>query len=102
MGLLAVGTAISLAPKRWRYDTGDHHAILVANLFIQTVALAFGKTPDEMCTETTPERLVPHRTFEGNRPSTTILADRLTPEALGKLVARCEHSVLTHGAISQI
>jgi glucose-6-phosphate isomerase len=81
---------------------GDHHDILVANLFAQTEALAFGKTPDEVRTEGTPERLVPHRTFEGNRPSSTILADRLTPQTLGKLVALYEHSVFTQGAIWQI
>jgi glucose-6-phosphate isomerase len=81
---------------------GDHHDLLMANLFAQTEALAFGKTPDEVRTEGTPERLVPHRTFEGNRPSSTILADRLTPETLGKVVALYEHSVFTQGAIWQI
>jgi glucose-6-phosphate isomerase len=81
---------------------GDHHDLLMANLFAQTEALAFGKTPDEVRTEGTPERLVPHRTFEGNRPSSTILADRLTPETLGKVVALYEHSVFTQGTIWQI
>ena len=78
---------------------GRHHDMLLANVFAQTQALAFGKTPEEVKTEGTPDRLVPHRVFPGNRPSNTILADRLTPETLGKLVALYEHSVFTQGAI---
>jgi glucose-6-phosphate isomerase len=78
---------------------GRHHDLLMANVFAQTEALAFGKTPEEVRAENTPAWLVPHRTFEGNRPSSTILLDRLTPEALGKLVALYEHSVFTQGAI---
>jgi len=78
---------------------GRHHDVLLANVFAQTEALAFGKTPDEVKAEGTPDRLVPHRVFQGNRPSNTILADRLTPETLGKLVALYEHSVFTQGAI---
>src|SRR6266508_4170462 len=81
---------------------GRHHDILLANVFAQTEALAFGKTPEQVKAEGTPDRLVPHRVFEGNRPSNTILADRLTPETLGKLVALYEHSVFTQGAIWQI
>jgi glucose-6-phosphate isomerase len=81
---------------------GNHHDLLMANVFAQTEALAFGKTADEVRAEETPEPLVPHRVFEGNRPSNTILADRLTPEALGALVALYEHSVFTQGAIWQI
>lgn len=81
---------------------GRHHDLLIANLFAQTEALAFGKTSQEVLTEGTPEWLVPHRTFEGNRPSSTILLERLTPEALGKLIALYEHSVFTQGVIWQI
>jgi glucose-6-phosphate isomerase len=81
---------------------GNHHDLLMANVFAQAEALAFGKTADEVRAEGTPEWLVPHRTFEGNRPTSTILADRLTPETLGKLVALYEHSVFTQGAIWQI
>lgn len=78
---------------------GSHHDILAANLFAQSEALAFGKTEDECRREGSVEDLVPHRTFTGNRPSSTILADRLTPEVLGKLVALYEHSVFTQGTI---
>jgi glucose-6-phosphate isomerase len=78
---------------------GRHHDMLLANVFAQTEALAFGKTPEEVKAEGTPDRLVPHRVFPGNRPSNTILADRLTPETLGQLVALYEHSVFTQGAI---
>jgi len=78
---------------------GRHHDILLANVFAQTEALAFGKTPEEVKAEGTPDWLVPHRTFEGNRPSNTILAERLTPENLGKLIALYEHSVFTQGVI---
>jgi glucose-6-phosphate isomerase len=78
---------------------GRHHDILLANVFAQTEALAFGKTPAEVKAEGTPDWLLPHRVFEGNRPSNTILLERLTPESLGKLVALYEHSVFTQGAI---
>ena len=78
---------------------GHHHDILLANVFAQAEALAFGKTPEEVKAEGTPDALVPHRVFEGNRPSNVILADRLTPEVLGKLVALYEHSVFTQGVI---
>jgi glucose-6-phosphate isomerase len=81
---------------------GRHHDMLLANVFAQTEALAFGKTPEQVKAEGTPDWLVPHRVFEGNRPSNTILADQLTPEILGKLVALYEHSVFTQGAIWQI
>ena len=81
---------------------GRHHDLLMANVFAQTEALAFGKTAEEVKNEGTPNWLVPHRVFEGNRPSNTILAERLTPEALGKLVALYEHSVFTQGAIWNI
>jgi glucose-6-phosphate isomerase len=81
---------------------GRHHDMLLANVFAQTEALAFGKTPDQVKAEGTPDWLVPHRVFEGNRPSNTILAEQLTPEALGKLVALYEHCVFTQGAIWQI
>ena len=74
---------------------GRHHDMLLANVFAQTEALAFGKTPEQVKAEGTPDWLVPHRVFEGNRPSNTILAERLTPEVLGKLVALYEHSVFT-------
>jgi glucose-6-phosphate isomerase len=78
---------------------GRHHDMLLANVFAQTEALAFGKTREEVKAEGTPEGLVPHRVFPGNRPSNTILAERLSPETLGKLVALYEHSVFTQGAI---
>lgn len=78
---------------------GPHHDMLLANVFAQGEALAFGKTPEEVAAEGSPEWLVPHRTFEGNRPSNTILLEGLTPAALGKLVALYEHSVFTQGAI---
>jgi len=78
---------------------GRHHDLLLANVFAQAEALAFGKTAQEVLAEGTPPWLVPHRTFEGNRPSNTILLDKLTPAALGKLVALYEHSVFTQGAI---
>src|SRR6267143_728141 len=78
---------------------GRHHDILLANVFAQSEALAFGKTADEVRAEGTPEWLVPHRVFEGNRPSNTILGERLTPAALGRLVALYEHSAFTQGAI---
>jgi glucose-6-phosphate isomerase len=81
---------------------GRHHDMLLANVVAQSEALAFGKTPEQVKAEGTPEWLVPHRVFEGNRPSNTILADRLTPQVLGKLVALYEHSVFTQGTIWQI
>ena len=81
---------------------GRHHDMLLANVFAQTEALAFGKTAEEVKAEGTPDWLVPHRLFAGNRPSTTMLLDRLTPGALGKLVALYEHSVFTQGTIWQI
>ncbi|HEX2371884.1 MAG TPA: glucose-6-phosphate isomerase [Solirubrobacterales bacterium] len=81
---------------------GDHHDLLMANVFAQPEALAFGKTPDEVRAEGTPEEIVPHRVMEGNRPSNTILADQLTPETLGKLVALYEHSVFTQGTVWSI
>jgi glucose-6-phosphate isomerase len=81
---------------------GRHHDMLVANVFAQTEALAFGKTPEQVKAEGTPDWLVPHRVFEGNRPSNTILMDRLTPAALGKLVALYEHCVFTQGTIWEI
>lgn len=81
---------------------GRHHDLLMANLFAQTEALAFGKTEEEVRAEGTPDWLVPHRVCEGNRPTNTILLDRLTPESLGKLVALYEHNVFTQGAIWQI
>ena len=81
---------------------GHHHDLLMANLFAQTEALAFGKTEDQFRAEETPDRLVPHRICEGNRPTNTILAERLTPESLGTLVALYEHSVFTQGAIWRI
>ncbi|HET7638748.1 MAG TPA: glucose-6-phosphate isomerase, partial [Ktedonobacteraceae bacterium] len=76
---------------------GPHHDLLMANFFAQTEALAFGKTAEEVAADGVPEFQVPHRTFEGNRPTNTILADRLTPEMLGKLVALYEHKVFVHG-----
>ena len=81
---------------------GRHHDILIANVCAQTEALAFGKTPEQVAAEGTQKWLVPHRVFEGNRPSNTIMADKLTPETLGKLVALYEHSVFTQGAIWNI
>ena len=81
---------------------GKHHDLLLANVLAQAEALAFGRTPEEVKATGTPEWLVPHRTFEGNRPSTTILAERLTPKTLGTLIALYEHSVFTQGIIWQI
>ncbi|MFZ0706723.1 MAG: glucose-6-phosphate isomerase [Candidatus Korobacteraceae bacterium] len=78
---------------------GDHHNILMSNVFAQAEALAFGKTAEQVKAEGTPDWLVPHRVFEGNRPSNTILVDVLTPETLGKLVALYEHSVFTQGTM---
>ena len=81
---------------------GRHHDMLLANVFAQSEALAFGKTAEQVKAEGTPDWLVPHRVFEGNRPSNTILAQELTPEILGKLIALYEHSVFTQGTIWQI
>jgi glucose-6-phosphate isomerase len=81
---------------------GRHHDMLLGNVFAQTEALAFGKTPEQVKVEGTPDWLIPHRVFEGNRPSNTILAERLTPSTLGKLVALYEHSVFTQGTIWSI
>jgi glucose-6-phosphate isomerase len=78
---------------------GNHHDLLMANVFAQTEALAFGKTAEQVKAEGTPDRLVPHRVFEGNRPSNTLLLDRLTPRALGTLVALYEHSVFVQGTV---
>jgi glucose-6-phosphate isomerase len=91
-----IGFANSLNPL------GSHHNYLMSNVFAQAEALAFGKTAEQVRAEGTPEWLVPHRTFEGNRPTNVILADRLTPEILGKLVALYEHSVFTQGTIWNI
>ena len=91
-----IGFARSLNPL------ADHHDLLMANVFAQTEALAFGRTADQVRAEGTPEWLVPHRVFEGDRPSNTILADALTPATLGALVALYEHSVFTQGAIWSI
>jgi glucose-6-phosphate isomerase len=81
---------------------GRHHEILLANVVAQSEALAFGKTPQEVRAEGTPDWLAPHRVFDGNRPSNTLLAERLTPAVLGTLVALYEHSVFTQGAIWHI
>jgi glucose-6-phosphate isomerase len=81
---------------------GNHHDLLVANVFAQAEALAFGRTADEVAAEGTPDRLVPHRTFPGNRPSNVLMAERLTPRLLGTLVALYEHSVFTQGAMWDI
>ena len=78
---------------------GEHHDLLMANIFAQAEALAFGKTPEQVKAEGTPDWLVPHRTFEGNRPSNVMLAERLTPAVLGKLVAIYEHSAFTQGIV---
>jgi len=81
---------------------GRHHDILIANIFAQAEALAFGKTTQQVEADGTPAWLAPHRTFEGNRPSNMIILDRLTPAALGKLIALYEHSVFTQGIIWRI
>ena len=81
---------------------GNHHVLLLANVLAQAEALAFGKTPEQVRAEGTPDWLVPHRTFEGNRPSSLILGELLTPETLGKLIALYEHSVFTQGVIWNI
>jgi len=81
---------------------GRHHDILLANVFAQAEALAFGKTLEQVKSEGVPDRLAPHKVFEGNRPSNTIMAERLDPETLGKLIALYEHCVFTQGAIWNI
>jgi len=81
---------------------GDHHDLLMANVLAQTEALAFGKTSDEVAAEGVPAFQVPHRTFEGNRPSNTILAEQLSPELLGTLIAMYEHKIFTQGTIWHI
>jgi glucose-6-phosphate isomerase len=88
-----------IAFARTLNPVGRHHDMLLANVFAQAEALAFGKTPEQVKAEGTPAWLAPHRVFEGNRPSNMILAQELTPETLGKLVALYEHSVFTQGAI---
>jgi glucose-6-phosphate isomerase len=80
----------------------EHHDLLVANCFAQTEALAFGKTAEQVASEGTASELVPHRTFDGDRPSNTILFERLTPRALGSLIALYEHKVFTQGTIWRI
>ncbi len=91
-----IGFCLSLNPL------GNHHDYLMSNVFAQAEALAFGKTAEQVKAEGTPDWLVPHRTFEGNRPTNVLLTDRLTPEVLGKLVALYEHSVFTQGVIWSI
>jgi glucose-6-phosphate isomerase len=93
-----IGFAHSLNPLGSISGT-NHHDLLTANVFAQGEALAFGKTPEQVRDEGTPDWLVPHRVFEGNRPSNTLLLDRLTPHTLGTLVALYEHSVFTQGTI---
>ncbi len=84
------------------YNAGDHHAKLMANLFAQTEALAFGKSVDKLRSEGVPEALIPYRTFEGNRPTNTIMAEKLTPSLLGKLIALYEHKIFVQGIIWNI
>jgi glucose-6-phosphate isomerase len=104
--LLHQGTALIpcdfIAFARSLNPLGRHHDLLNANVFAQAEALAFGKTATEVRAEGVPEALVPHKTFPGNRPSNTLLLDRLTPAALGKLVALYEHSVFTQGVVWDI
>jgi glucose-6-phosphate isomerase len=88
-----------IAFARGRNPIADHHDLLVANVFAQTEALAFGRTPEQVRADGVSEELVPHKTFEGNRPTSTILAEELTPETLGALIALYEHSVFTQGVI---
>ncbi len=85
--------------SQWLNPSGAQHDLLMANMFAQAAALAFGKTAAEVRAEGTPAQLVPHRVFEGNRPSSIILADKLTPATLGALIALYEHSVFTQGVI---
>jgi glucose-6-phosphate isomerase len=91
-----------IAFRETHHPLGNHHVLLLANVLAQAEALAFGKTAEQVKAEGTPDWLVPHRTFEGNRPSTLILGELLTPAALGKLVALYEHSVFTQGVIWNI
>jgi len=91
-----IGFAQSLNPL------GEHHNLLMANMFAQAEALAFGKSKEEVLAEGTPDWLAPHRVFQGNRPSNSLLLERLTPDTLGRLVALYEHSVFTQGAIWNI
>ena len=91
-----------IAFNRTLNPLGDHHDLLIANVLAQAEALAFGKTAEQVHEEGTAEELVPHRVFEGNRPSTTIFADELTPHSLGTLVALYEHSVFTQGTVWSI
>ena len=88
-----------IAFERSLNPLGRHHDLLMSNVFAQAEALAFGKTAAELKAEDTPDWLIPHRTFEGNRPSSTLLLERLTPRALGSLIALYEHSVFTQGAV---
>jgi glucose-6-phosphate isomerase len=81
---------------------GEHHDLLMSNVFAQAQALAFGRTEEEVRAEGTPEAVVPHKVMEGNRPTNVILAERLTPRVLGSLVALYEHSVFTQGAVWDI
>src|SRR5262249_23497997 len=85
-----------------QHAIGRHHDLLMANLFAQTEALAFGKTPEQVKAEGTPNWLVPHRTFEGNRPTSMLIAERLDPATLGRIVALYEHAVFTQGTIWNI
>lgn len=87
---------------RSHHPTGDHHAKLMANFFAQTAALAFGRTPSELQAAGVPDDLIPHKTFEGNRPTNTIMAEELTPAVLGRLVALYEHKIFVQGVIWQI
>ncbi len=96
---IGFGQALQPVPAQ---GGGDQHDLLIANLIAQGEALAFGKTAEEVRAEGTPEALVPHRTFEGNRPSSTLLAERLSPFALGSLIALYEHSVFVQGVIWDI
>jgi glucose-6-phosphate isomerase len=91
-----------IAFRDTHHPIGKHHVLLLASVLAQAEALAFGKTAEAVKAEGVPDWLVPHRTFEGNRPSTLILGELLTPEALGKLVALYEHSVFTQGVIWNI
>ncbi len=91
-----------IAFSKTAHKLGRHHDLLMANVFAQAEALAFGKTAEELKQEGVKDWLIPHKTFEGNRPSTTMLLQELTPEALGRLVALYEHSVFTQGAVWQI
>jgi glucose-6-phosphate isomerase len=84
------------------WEAGDHHRLLTAHMIAQAEALAFGRSPEDLRADNVPEGLIPYRTFEGNRPSTAILADRLTPSTLGKLIALYEHKIFVQGIIWNI